>query len=114
MIPLGFASLVVVAYGLFEGKRWSWFVAVKLSIMGVGVNAISLVTSNMGAITGALVGIAFIAIVLYYLSRRIVYGSILEKYQRQESQPLRALEIIKATWFRSFFPEPSNLWKYLR
>jgi len=114
LIPLGFASLVVVAYGLFKGKRWSWFVAVELSIMGVGVNAISLVTSNIGAITGALVGIAFIAIVLYYLSRRIVYGSILEKYQRQESQPLRALEIIKATWFRSFFPEPSNLWKYLR
>jgi uncharacterized membrane protein (DUF2068 family) len=71
LIPLGFASLVV-AYGLFKGKRWSWFVAVVLSIIGVVVNVISLITANMGAITGALVGIAINAIVLYYLSRRNV------------------------------------------
>ena len=43
-----------------------------LSIIGVVVNVISLVTTNMGAITGALVGIAINAIVLYYLSRRNV------------------------------------------
>jgi uncharacterized membrane protein (DUF2068 family) len=71
LIPLGIASLVV-AYGLFKGKSWAWFVAVALSIIGLVVNVISLVTSNMGAITGALVGIAINAIVLYYLSRRNV------------------------------------------
>jgi uncharacterized membrane protein HdeD (DUF308 family) len=71
MIPLGIASLVV-AYGLFKGKRWAWYVAVVLSIIGLVVNVISLVTSNMSAIAGALVGIAFEGIVLYYLFRRNV------------------------------------------
>jgi uncharacterized membrane protein (DUF2068 family) len=71
LIPLGIASLVV-AYGLFKGKSWAWLVAVVLSIIGIVVNVISLITANMGAITGALVGIAINAIVLYYLSRRNV------------------------------------------
>jgi uncharacterized membrane protein (DUF2068 family) len=71
LIPLGIASLVV-AYGLFKGKSWAWFVAVVLSTIGLAINVISLVTGNMGAITGALVGIALNAIVLYYLSRRNV------------------------------------------
>lgn len=71
LIPLGIASLVV-AYGLFKGKRWAWYVAIVLSIIGLVVNVISLVTSNMGAIAGALVGIAINGIVLYYLSRRNV------------------------------------------
>jgi uncharacterized membrane protein (DUF2068 family) len=71
LIPLGIASLVV-SYGLFKAKRWAWYVAVVLSIIGIVVNVISLVTANMGAITGALVDIAINAIVLYYLSRRNV------------------------------------------
>jgi uncharacterized membrane protein HdeD (DUF308 family) len=71
LIPLGIASLVV-AYGLFKAKSWAWSVAFVLSIIGIVVNVISLVTANMGAITGALVGIAINAIVLYYLSRRNV------------------------------------------
>jgi uncharacterized membrane protein (DUF2068 family) len=71
LIPLGIATLVV-AYGLFKGKSWSWAVAVVLSTIGLTINVISLVTSNMGGITGALVGIAINAIVLYYLSRRNV------------------------------------------
>jgi uncharacterized membrane protein (DUF2068 family) len=71
LITLGIASLVV-AYGLFKAKSWASFVAVVLSIIGVVVNVISLVTANMGAITGALVGIPINAIVLYYLSRRNV------------------------------------------
>jgi uncharacterized membrane protein HdeD (DUF308 family) len=64
LIPLGIASLVV-AYGLFKGKSWAWFVAIVLSIIGLAVNVISLVTSNMGAMAGALVGIAINAIVLW-------------------------------------------------
>jgi hypothetical protein len=71
LIPLSISSLVV-AYGLFKAKRWAWFVAVVLSIIGLAVNVISLVTSNMGAIAGALVGIAINAMILYYLSRRNV------------------------------------------
>lgn len=71
LIPLGIASLVV-AYGLFKGKSWAWFVAVVLSTIGLVVNAISLATSNISTIAGALVGIAINAIVLYYLSRRNV------------------------------------------
>jgi uncharacterized membrane protein (DUF2068 family) len=71
LIPLGIATLVV-AYGLFKRKSWSWAVAVVLSTIGLAINVISLVTSNMGGITGALVGIAINAIVLYYLSRRNV------------------------------------------
>ena len=71
MIPLGIAT-PVVAYGLFKGKSWCWAVAVVLSTIGLAINVISLVTSNMGGITGALVGIAINAIVLYYLSRRNV------------------------------------------
>jgi uncharacterized membrane protein (DUF2068 family) len=71
LIPIGIASLIV-AYGLFKAKRWAWYVAVVLSVVGLVVNVISLVTSNMGAIAGALVGIAFEGIVLYYLSRRNV------------------------------------------
>jgi hypothetical protein len=116
LIPLGIEILCiasfVVAYSLFEGKGWAWSVAVVLSAMGAVVNVISLVTSNMGAITDALVGIAFNAIVLYYLSRRNL-RQYFEKVSTP-SQPLRALEIIKATWLRSFFPEPSNLSKCLR
>jgi hypothetical protein len=116
LIPLGIEILCiasfVVAYSLFEGKGWAWSVAVVLSAMGVVVNVISLVTSNMGAITDALVGIAFNAIVLYYLSRRNL-RQYFEKVSTP-SQPLRAFEIIKATWLRSFFPEPSNLSKCLR
>src|SRR5919202_2497499 len=70
LIPLGIASLVVV-YGLFKGKNWAWTVAVAavLATIGLATNIISLVTGSMGAITGAIVGIAISAIVLYYLSR---------------------------------------------
>jgi hypothetical protein len=76
LIPLGIEILCiasfVVAYGLFTGRSWAWFVGVVLSIIGLVVNVISLVIANMFTITGALVGIAINAIVLYYLSRRNV------------------------------------------
>jgi uncharacterized membrane-anchored protein len=78
-IPLGIEILCiasfVVALGLFTVKSWwVWLVAVVLSIIGLVVNVVSLVIPNMFtiAITGALVGIAINAIVLYYLSRRNV------------------------------------------
>ena len=65
----------VVALGLFTGRSWwVWLVAVVLSTIGLVVNVVSLVIPNMFtiAITGALVGIAINAIILYYLSRRNV------------------------------------------
>ena len=78
-IPLGIEILCiasfVVALGLFTVKSWwVWLVAVVLSTIGLVVNVVSLVIPNMLtiAITGALVGIAINAIVLYYLSRRNV------------------------------------------
>ena len=78
-IPLGIEILCiasfVVALGLFTVKSWwVWLVAVVLSTVGLVVNVVSLVVPNMFtiAITGALVGIAINAIVLYYLSRRNV------------------------------------------
>ena len=78
-IPLGIEILCiasfVVALGLFTVKSWwVWLVAVVLSTIGLFVNVVSLVIPNMFtiAITGALVGIAINAIVLYYLSRRNV------------------------------------------
>jgi uncharacterized membrane protein (DUF2068 family) len=71
LIPLGIASLAV-AYGLFKAKRWAWSIAVVLSAILFAINVISLVTGNMSAITGAVIGMAINAIVLYYLSRRNV------------------------------------------
>jgi uncharacterized membrane protein (DUF2068 family) len=71
LIPLGIASLIV-AYGLFKGKRWAWSVAVILSAIGFAINVVSLVTGGISAITSALVGIVINAIVLYYLYRRNV------------------------------------------
>ena len=78
-IPLGIEFLCiasfVVALGLFTVKSWwVWLVAVVLSTIGLVVNVVSLVIPNMFtiAITGALIGIAINAIVLYYLSRRNV------------------------------------------
>lgn len=71
LIPLGITSLVV-AYGLFKAKTWAWSIAVVLSAFLFAINIISLVTGNISAITGALIGMAINAIVLYYLSRRNV------------------------------------------
>jgi uncharacterized membrane protein (DUF2068 family) len=92
LIPLGIASLVV-AYGLFKAKSWAWFVAVVLSTIGLAINVISLVTGNMGAITGALVGIAINAIVLYYLSRRNVrqyFGKVSSPRQQSSATTMGA------------------------
>src|SRR5688500_1163040 len=78
-IPLGIEILCiasfVVALGLFTVKSWwVWLVAVVLSTIGLVVNVVSLVIPNMFtiAITGALIGIAINAMILYYLSRRNV------------------------------------------
>jgi integral membrane sensor domain MASE1 len=76
-IPLGIEILCiasfVVALGLFTGRSWwVWLVAVVLSIIGLVVNVISLVTASMLPMAAAVVGIAINAIVMYYLSKRNV------------------------------------------
>src|SRR5918997_266150 len=91
-IPLGIEILCiasfVVALGLFTVKSWwVWLVAVVLSTIGLAVNVVSLVIPYMFtiAITGALVGIAINAIVLYYLSRRNVRQYFGNKASARES-----------------------------
>jgi uncharacterized membrane protein (DUF2068 family) len=71
LIPVGIATLIV-ANGLFKAKSWAWSAAIILSAIGFAINVISLVTGNTNAITGAVIGMAINAIVLYYLSRRNV------------------------------------------
>ena len=71
LIPVGIATLIV-ATGLFRAKGWAWSAAIILSAIGFAMNVISIVTGNMNAITGAVIGMAINAIVLYYLSRRNV------------------------------------------
>lgn len=71
LIPVGIATLIVAA-GLFKAKSWAWSAAIILSAIGFAMNVISLVTGNMNAVSGAVIGMAINAIVLYYLSRRNV------------------------------------------
>ena len=71
LIPVGIATLFVAA-GLFKAKSWAWSAAIILSVIGFAMNVISLVTGNMNAITGAVIGMAINAIVLFYLTRRNV------------------------------------------
>ncbi len=71
LIPIGIVSLIV-AYGLFKGKRWAWSAAVVLSAIGLVINVLSLITGGMAAMAGALVGIAINAVLLYCLSKRNV------------------------------------------
>src|ERR687893_2978169 len=91
-IPLGIEILCigsfVVALGLFTVKNWwVWLVAVVLSTIGLVVNLVSIVVPNMFtiAITGALVGIAINAIILYYLSRKNVRQYFGNKASARES-----------------------------
>jgi hypothetical protein len=91
-IPLGIEILCiasfVVALGLFTVKSWwVWLVAVVLSTIGLVVNVVSIVVPNMFtiAITGALVGIAINAIILYYLSRKNVRQYFGNKASARES-----------------------------
>src|ERR671915_823031 len=91
-VPLGIEILCiasfVVAFGLFTTKSWwVWLVAVVLSTIGLVVSVVSTAIPNMFtiAITGALVGIAINAIVLYYLSRKNVRQYFGNKASARES-----------------------------
>lgn len=64
MLALGIASLVI-AYGLFKGRPWAWTVAVVLSIIGIVMSVVSVVTGNFGSIASLIIN----GVIIYYLYR---------------------------------------------
>ena len=61
---LGIAYLVM-AYGLWKGKRWAWTITLILSVIGIILAVASIAVGNVGAI----VSIIIHGIVIYYLYR---------------------------------------------
>jgi lysylphosphatidylglycerol synthetase-like protein (DUF2156 family) len=64
MLALGIASLII-AYGLFKGRGWAWTAAVVLSIIGIVMSVVSIVTGNFGSIISLIIN----GIIIYYLYR---------------------------------------------
>jgi uncharacterized membrane protein (DUF2068 family) len=64
LIPLGIANLVV-AYGLWKGKRWAWTITLVLSFIGIALGLASIATGTIVAIWPVIIN----AIVVYYLYR---------------------------------------------
>ena len=56
---------VVMAYGLWNGKRWAWTITLILSGIGIILGVISIAAGNIGSI----VSIIIQAVVIYYLYR---------------------------------------------
>jgi len=74
LVVLGIAYLVM-AYGLWIGKRWAWTITMILSFIGIALGAISIVTGNIAAIFNLIIN----AIVLYYLYRphvKVFFGKM--------------------------------------
>jgi uncharacterized membrane protein (DUF2068 family) len=63
-LALGVAYLVM-AYGLWNGKRWAWTITLILSGIGIILGVISIAAGNIGSI----VSIIIQAVVIYYLYR---------------------------------------------
>jgi uncharacterized membrane protein (DUF2068 family) len=64
LIPLGIANLIV-AYGLWKGKKWAWTITLVLSLIGIALGLASVVTGSIVAIWPVIIN----AIVIYYLYR---------------------------------------------
>ena len=64
LIPLGIANLVV-AYGLWKGKRWAWTITLVLSFIGIALGLASIATGTITPILPVIIN----AIVVYYLYR---------------------------------------------
>lgn len=64
LLALGIASLVI-AYGLFKGMSWAWTAAVALSIIGIVISIVSIVTGNFGSVVSLIIN----GVILYYLYR---------------------------------------------
>jgi hypothetical protein len=64
LVAIGIVSFIV-AYGLLKGLGWAWTITVILSIISIVLNAISIVTGNIGGIVSIIIS----GIILYYLYR---------------------------------------------
>jgi len=64
LVPLGIANLVM-AYGLWKGKRWAWTITLVLSFIGIALGLASIATGNIVSIWPVIIN----AIVIYYLYR---------------------------------------------
>lgn len=64
MLALGIAGLVI-SYGLFKGRGWAWTAAVVLSIIGIVMSVVAIVTGNFGSIVSLIIN----GVILYYLYR---------------------------------------------
>lgn len=64
LVPLGIANLVM-AYGLWKGKRWAWTITLVLSFIGIALGLASFATGTIVAIWPVIIN----AIVIYYLYR---------------------------------------------
>ena len=74
LVALGIAYLVM-AYGLWRGKRWTWTITMVLSFIGIALGAVSIVTEILGAIFNLVIN----AIILYYLYRphvKVFFGKM--------------------------------------
>jgi uncharacterized membrane protein (DUF2068 family) len=74
LVTLGVAYLVM-AYGLWRGKRWAWTITMILSLIGIAVGAVSIVSGNVAAIFTLIIN----GIVLYYLYRpqvKVFFGKM--------------------------------------
>ena len=74
LVVLGIAYLVM-AYGLWRGKRWAWTITMILSLVGIAVGAVSIVSGNVAAVFTLIIN----GIVLYYLYRpqvKVFFGKM--------------------------------------
>ena len=81
LVALGVAYLVM-AYGLWRGKRWAWTITMILSLIGIAVGAVSIVSGNVAAIFILIIN----GIVLYYIisiDHRLRYSSARRILQSQ-------------------------------
>ena len=82
IIAIGIVSFIV-AYGLLKGMGWAWIVTVVLSIISIALNAISIVTGNIGGIVSIIIS----GIILYYLYRPHVKAYFGKAPARSDASP---------------------------
>jgi hypothetical protein len=68
LVAVGIAS-IVMAYGLWEGKRWAWIITLILSVIGVISGIASIAIGNVGGIVSAIIRVIIYGVIIYYLYR---------------------------------------------
>src|SRR5438093_13537185 len=82
LIIIGIISLIV-AYGLFKAKKWSWTINVALSIINIAIGVVLIVTGNIGSIATIVIS----GIILYYLYRSHVIAYFVKAVQKKVVTP---------------------------